>query len=236
MSGVPNVELITLVCMLAGGALGARLGFLTGVLAEGIYSLASPYGVPLPPLLIAQMLGMGTSGLVGGLTAGLILRQLGSGRRMRGALLSMVFGLGVTVVFDVLTNYGIVLGYGMDARVVFVNAIPFALLHLAGNAPLFLVIYPLLLLRMAGLARSSRRTYLDAVERLIKYYWRSPAELTEQQVSNYVLERHRQNPPVGTFRVMRFALRFFFQETLGRDWRLFKKNETPAPDAAAKGA
>jgi hypothetical protein len=23
--------------------------------------------------------------------------------------------------------------------------------------------------------------------------------------------------------VMRFALRFFFQETLGRDWRLFKK-------------
>ena len=78
-------------------------------------------------------------------------------------------------------------------------------------------------MELAGLARSSRRTYLDAVERLIKYYWCSPAELTEQQASNYILELHRQNPPVGTFRVMRFALRFFFQVTLGRDWHLFKK-------------
>jgi len=78
-------------------------------------------------------------------------------------------------------------------------------------------------MELAGLARLSRKGYLDAVEKLIKHCWCSPAELTEQQVSNYVLERHRQNPPVGTFRVMRFALRFFFQETLGRDWRLFKK-------------
>ena len=78
-------------------------------------------------------------------------------------------------------------------------------------------------MELAGLARISRKRYLNAVENLIKHCWCSPAELTEQQVSNYVLERHRQNPPVGTFRVMRFALRFFFQETLGRDWRLFKK-------------
>ena len=78
-------------------------------------------------------------------------------------------------------------------------------------------------MELAGLSRLSRKRYLNAVENLIKNCWCSPAQLTEQQVSNYVLERHRQNPPVGTFRVMRFALRFFFQETLGRDWRLFKK-------------
>jgi len=78
-------------------------------------------------------------------------------------------------------------------------------------------------MELAGLARLSRKRYLCAVEKLIKHCWCSPAELTEQQVSNYVLECHRQNPPVGTFKVMRFALRFFFQETLGRDWRLFKK-------------
>jgi hypothetical protein len=38
-----------------------------------------------------------------------------------------------------------------------------------------------------------------------------------------MLERHRQNPAKGTFRVIHFALRFFFRETLGRDWHLFKK-------------
>jgi hypothetical protein len=78
-------------------------------------------------------------------------------------------------------------------------------------------------MELAGLAVASRKTYLDAVEQLLKYYWYSPAELTESQVNHYLLERHRQNPAKGTFRVIRFALRFFFQQTLGRDWHLFKK-------------
>jgi hypothetical protein len=44
-------------------------------------------------------------------------------------------------------------------------------------------------MELAGLAATSRKTYLDAVEH----------------------------------KVLRFALRFFFGETLGRDWHLFKK-------------
>ena len=78
-------------------------------------------------------------------------------------------------------------------------------------------------MELAGLASASRRTYLAAVEQLIKHYWCSPAELTEQQVNQYLLERHRCNPAKGTFKVMRFSLRFLFGETLGRDWHLFKK-------------
>jgi hypothetical protein len=78
-------------------------------------------------------------------------------------------------------------------------------------------------MELAGLAPASRRTYLCAVEQLIRFYWCSPAELTESQVNQYLLERHRQNPAKGTFKVMRFALRFFFQETVGCDWHLFKK-------------
>ena len=83
-------------------------------------------------------------------------------------------------------------------------------------------------MELAGLASESRRTYLDAVEQLIRYYWCSPADLTESQVNHYLLERHRQNPAKGTFKVMRFALRFFFQQTLGRDWHLFKKKCAPS--------
>jgi site-specific recombinase XerD len=82
-------------------------------------------------------------------------------------------------------------------------------------------------MELAGLASASRRTYLDAVEQLIKYDWCSPAELTESQVRHYLLERHRQNPAKGTFKVMRFALRFFFQQTRGCDWHLFKKKMQP---------
>jgi hypothetical protein len=83
-------------------------------------------------------------------------------------------------------------------------------------------------MELAGLASASRRTYLDAVEQLIKYYWRSPVDLTESQVNHYLLERHRQNPAKGTFKVLRFALRFFFHQTLGCDWHLFKKKCVPS--------
>jgi hypothetical protein len=41
-----------------------------------------------------------------------------------------------------------------------------------------------------GMSSASRKRYLFAVERLIKHYWCSPAELTEQQVYDYLLQRH----------------------------------------------
>jgi hypothetical protein len=78
-------------------------------------------------------------------------------------------------------------------------------------------------MELAGLAPKSSENYLGVVDQLIKYYWCSPAELTEAQVNQYLLARHRRNPAKGTFKVIRFALRFFFQQTLGREWHLFKK-------------
>ena len=78
-------------------------------------------------------------------------------------------------------------------------------------------------MELAGLASSSRRTYLTVIERLIKHFWCSPAKLTEQQVFDWILEYHRQNPPVGTFNLTHYALKFFFQHTLGYNWPLFKK-------------
>ena len=78
-------------------------------------------------------------------------------------------------------------------------------------------------MELAGLAPASRRTYLGAVEQLIRFYWCSPADLTEAQVNQYLLARHRRDPAKGTFKVIRFALRFFFQQTLECDWHLFKK-------------
>ena len=78
-------------------------------------------------------------------------------------------------------------------------------------------------MELAGMVRPTRVRYLYAVGHLVKYYWCSPARLSEQQVNDYLLERHRQDPAKGTFKVIHFGLRFFFRETLGRDWNLFKK-------------
>ncbi len=78
-------------------------------------------------------------------------------------------------------------------------------------------------MELAGMGAASRKRYLYVVERLIKHYWCSPVELTEQQVCEYLLEHHRQGPAKGTFKATHFGLRFFFRQTLGHDWDLFKK-------------
>ena len=78
-------------------------------------------------------------------------------------------------------------------------------------------------MELAGMAATSRKRYLYVVEHLIRYYWCSPAELTEQQVCDYILEYHRKGPAKRTFRLTHFGLRFFFRQTLGLDWDLFKK-------------
>jgi len=82
-------------------------------------------------------------------------------------------------------------------------------------------------MELAGMVHQTRLRYLYSVEHLVKYYWCSPAELSEQQVQDYLLERHRQDPAKGTFKVIRFGLRFFFQQTLGRNWNLFSKKMKP---------
>ena len=69
----------------------------------------------------------------------------------------------------------------------------------------------------------SRKRYLFAAEQLIKPSWSSPADLSEQQVQDYLLGRHRQGPAKSTFKLLYRSLRFLFRETLGHDWDLFKK-------------
>jgi len=64
-AGVPNVELMTLIIALSGGVLGARLAMAGGVLAAVVYSLGSPYGLPVPLMLAAQAVGLGTAGVLG---------------------------------------------------------------------------------------------------------------------------------------------------------------------------
>jgi integrase len=78
-------------------------------------------------------------------------------------------------------------------------------------------------MELAGMMAVSRKRYLFAVERLIRRYGCSPADLTEPQVHDYRLACHRRNPAKTTFKLTQYALRLFSRDTLGRDWKLFKK-------------
>ena len=60
-------------------------------------------------------------------------------------------------------------------------------------------------MELVGMGATSRKRYLYVVERLIKHYWRSPAELTEQQVYDYMLEHHRQDRVIKSPRPSDYA-------------------------------
>lgn len=154
LSGVPGVELMTLVACLAGVALGPAGGAAAGGLAEAVYSLGSPYGIAAPPLLAAQILGVAAAGLLGGLAGPLLVR---GGRKPRGAVLAGALGAAAALLFDLLTNLGIMLGYGLDWRAVLAGAVGMAAVHLVVNAAVFAAVLPAAAPRVVLLRRGALR-------------------------------------------------------------------------------
>jgi len=155
LSGVPNVELMTLVVALCGGVLGPRAGAGTGVLAAVIYSLGSPYGLPVPLLLVAQAVGLGSAGVLGAFGGNRVLSCHFKGRRAASLLGAVLTGLGCTLIYDLLTNLAIIGAFAMNATVVLTGAVPFVLLHLGSNAVIFGALLPLLLPRLVRLQRAA---------------------------------------------------------------------------------
>ena len=81
-------------------------------------------------------------------------------------------------------------------------------------------------LQMAGLAPGTQRTYLDIIVRFVNRTRIRPQDATEAQVAEYLRGLIRRGQCQGTIRPVRSALQFVFQNTLGRQWGLFKK-ESP---------
>ena len=74
-------------------------------------------------------------------------------------------------------------------------------------------------LQLSGATPRTQKTYLREAGNLAKYFNRSPAELGEDQLKEYMLylmkQRHLSE---GTFRFYVAALKFLYRTTLKREW------------------
>ena len=74
-------------------------------------------------------------------------------------------------------------------------------------------------LQLSGATPRTQKTYLREAGNLAKYFNRSPAELGEDELKEYMLylmkERHLSE---GTFRFYVAALKFLYRTTLKREW------------------
>jgi hypothetical protein len=80
-------------------------------------------------------------------------------------------------------------------------------------------------MKLAGLADSTQKTYINAVEKLGYHYGnRSPAKLSEEEVRGYFVERvENQAVARGTFKTDFFGIKFLYGNTLDVKWDLFSK-------------
>ena len=78
-------------------------------------------------------------------------------------------------------------------------------------------------LQLRGATTRTQETYLREVSNLAKYFNKSPAELGEDELKEYMLylmkERHLSN---GTYRFYVAALKFLYRTTLKREWMVDK--------------
>ena len=140
LSGIPNVELVTAICFIAGFMLGPSAGLLTGGLTEAIFAGFNPMGSSFGLVLAAQVLGMALAGLAGALAA-FFLR----GRRRGPVYATTIVSLGAiaTFIFDFLTNlaFPVMAGFSVsELWIAMVAGVPFALTHLISNVVVFLII------------------------------------------------------------------------------------------------
>jgi hypothetical protein len=77
-------------------------------------------------------------------------------------------------------------------------------------------------MKLAGLAATTQEIYLQAVRSLAKHYNRSPELLAEEEVRRYLLDVGERNAR-GSFKTSHYGIQFFYRNTLGQDWALFKK-------------
>lgn len=77
-------------------------------------------------------------------------------------------------------------------------------------------------MQLHGYATRTQESYLGAVQRLAKHYQCSPDQLSETDIRNFFLHLiNERKVAQNTVKIYLSGIKFFYQTTLGREWRFF---------------
>ena len=77
-------------------------------------------------------------------------------------------------------------------------------------------------LQLAGYAQKTQKSYIDAVQRLARYYNRSPDQLAEEEVRRFFLHLINERKSArSTVTIYLCGIKFFYETTLKRTWNIF---------------
>ena len=77
-------------------------------------------------------------------------------------------------------------------------------------------------LQLAGYAPKTQKSYIDSVQRLARYYNRSPDQLAEEEVRRFFLHLINERKSArSTVTIYLCGIKFFYETTLKRTWNIF---------------
>src|SRR5262249_46151483 len=75
-------------------------------------------------------------------------------------------------------------------------------------------------LQLSGKSERTQQTYVREVRLLAQFYHQTPARISEQHLHHSLLHRKTvARPSPSSMRICSSAIRFFYQQVLGRDWK-----------------
>jgi site-specific recombinase XerD len=96
-------------------------------------------------------------------------------------------------------------------------------------------------MQLHGFAIRTQEAYLSAVSQLAKHYRKAPDQINEEELRQYFLFlKNEKHAARATCTLALCGIKFFFQHTLGREWKTFdflrppKENKLPVVLSAAE--
>ncbi len=135
LSAIPNVELSSVMVFLSGFLFGPIIGALVGFIAMVIYQFWNPWGAFIPPIGLAVIGCTIFFGIVGGILGKALQRLDYSDQRW--FLLPALFGVLLTLFYDLVTNFAYSLSFGVPFIIALITGLPYLLIHIISNGLLF---------------------------------------------------------------------------------------------------
>lgn len=134
--GIPNVELGSVVIFITALVFGLPMGIWTALLTSIIFSTINPWGPFIPQIWLTQMIGWLYIAMVGGLLGGK------KPDKYQKRTMMFVVGAFLAAIFDLVTNIGYSLVYGVPYSVAVILGLPFMFMHVISNAFILAFVVP----------------------------------------------------------------------------------------------
>ena len=125
----PNVEFTSFICFVVGAVYGCVVGGLLGAFTMFVNGFLSPWGFA-GIILPFQMVGMALFGVAGGVFGKLIDKDV-SGMRL--SVEAAVLGALLTLIYDLITNFGFAMLYGLAFIPILIFGMTFSIIHICCN-------------------------------------------------------------------------------------------------------